>query len=483
VTRAITLATLCALLALAVAAVVQAAPDDAEAQSGSISPAWVTADGAWYSQRSGVKSTLRDVHFVNNLVGWAVGGEADDECLIIRTIDGGLSWHRQACPRAHRLEAVDFVNARVGWAVGLDGQVLRTTDSGDSWIWQDAGTGSSLTDVKAWDENLAWITVRTGQVLKTTNGGASWSLIDFGNTQGLFGIDFVDPSNGWVTGSAGTMMRTTDGGHTWHQQDFRWDDRFVAVDFVDGSFGWVAGAGVKWTWDGGYQWRTQGKDDIDKSLEDVSMPDSEYGWVVGDEGRIYRTTDRGESWQRDAEGMTTRGLRGVHFIDRYEGWVVATGGKIFHYVAPRPVPTEQNTPTHTPPPPPTATPTATNTPPPTATPTPSGPWVSVTQPEGPLLAAPGRNSRFLVTHGNIDVPQPLTCTLTGAVVFDMLGIRGETEFTDTVTSRTRTWAVVIRADEDAAPGDTFDFTARIGSVGTTKAGVIATAAFLPITVR
>jgi len=486
VTRAFVVALALALLAVLTVAVTHAAPTEpVSGGSGfpSTMPNGLAGEGTWYTQRSGVKRTLRDVVFVNNLVGWVVGGERDDDCLIIHTIDGGLSWYPQFCPRARRLEAVDFVNDRVGWAVGLEGQMLHTVDGGASWFRQNVNTKYTVTDIKAWDENLAWATLRTGQVIKTVDGGRDWSIVDFGNRKGLFGIDFVDPNNGWITGSGGLMMRTTDGGITWHQQDFRWDDRFMAVDFVDGNFGWVAGSGIKWTWDGGIQWRSQARHVIDKSLEDISMPDSQYGWVVGDEGTIFRTVDRGEHWVRDAAGMTRRGLRGVHFIDRYEGWVVGTGGKIFHYVAPRPAPTEAATPTPKPTKTPLPSPTATSTPLPTATPTPSGPWISVTWPEGPILAAPGQTTRFEVSHGNIEPPAVLTCTLQGDVVFDMLGIRGKQVFTDTIFSPNRTWSVLVRAGNDADPGQTFAFGADLQGASVEREGVFAFSLLLPVTLR
>jgi hypothetical protein len=91
--------------------------------------------------------------------------------------------------------------------------------------------------------------------LKTTNGGATWFGIParLSGSQGLHVFDayFQNADVGFVNGNSG-LARTTDGGITWER-----------VPSVVGTF------------------------------LSMSWPDSIHGWVVGYDGKIYRTTNGG----------------------------------------------------------------------------------------------------------------------------------------------------------------------------------------------
>ncbi|MBN1165386.1 MAG: hypothetical protein JXB45_12465 [Candidatus Krumholzibacteriota bacterium] len=63
------------------------------------------------------------------------------------------------------------------------------------------------------------------------------------------------------------------------------------------------------------------------NANDVYFADQDYGWVVGQEGTVVRTTDGGETWQ--GSRIEDIDIRGVNFLDREKGWVVGRGGRIF----------------------------------------------------------------------------------------------------------------------------------------------------------
>ncbi|MEO8167222.1 MAG: T9SS type A sorting domain-containing protein [bacterium] len=89
--------------------------------------------------------------------------------------------------------------------------------------------------------------------LKTTDGGASWFSIPAHIPAGSFGIIdayFQNPDIGFVSGDG--LARTTDAGITWN--------------IVSGVTG---------------------------NLTYMSWPDSLHGWVVGGDGKMFRTTDGG----------------------------------------------------------------------------------------------------------------------------------------------------------------------------------------------
>ena len=98
---------------------------------------WVVGDGgdvlltrdsgeswiaAWNEPGGAVAGAeLTSAHFVTKDLGWAVSRDA----VILRTLDGGLTWERVFEANRKGLRAVTFTTGGAGWAVGDDGLVVR----------------------------------------------------------------------------------------------------------------------------------------------------------------------------------------------------------------------------------------------------------------------------------------------------------------------------------------------------------------------
>src|SRR4051812_15160310 len=82
-------------------------------------------------------AALHAVQFADKNEGWAVG----DEGVIWHTIDGGQHWERQPTGVRASLRSLHFVNPYFGWVAGREelagggsaGVVLCTQDGGVSW--------------------------------------------------------------------------------------------------------------------------------------------------------------------------------------------------------------------------------------------------------------------------------------------------------------------------------------------------------------
>ncbi len=57
------------------------------------------------------------------------------------------------------------------------------------------------------------------------------------------------------------------------------------------------------------------------------MVDSLNGWIVGQGGLIWSTTDGGENWSVQPTPVTSD-LRALWFVDRFRGWAVGDNGVI-----------------------------------------------------------------------------------------------------------------------------------------------------------
>ena len=66
-------------------------------------------------------------------------------------------------------------------------------------------------------------------------------------------------------------------------------------------------------------------------LHGVFFADASIGWIVGEEGRIYKTTDGGLTWAAQNSGTSAALLR-VQFLSTTTGWIVGGQGTILKTV-------------------------------------------------------------------------------------------------------------------------------------------------------
>ena len=125
--------------------------------------------------------------FIDDLNGWAVGGELEDGVgsLVQRTTDGGRTWKVLFADGAgFPLRDVVFTDALHGWAVSssgtLVGSLIATTDGGRSWVEQ-FGAGP-LETVDFTDRLHGVVRGLDGDspqrpiTLITADGGRTWSI-------------------------------------------------------------------------------------------------------------------------------------------------------------------------------------------------------------------------------------------------------------------------------------------------------------------
>ena len=333
---------------------------------------WKTVmEGDWSSH-------LYDVHFISEKSGWAVGNAVDvtpgldfgeeGESLIIHTMDGGDTWHRQNSGIFGKpLRKVYFRSALEGWCVGEEGVLVHTSDGGETWKLIETGTKNNLSDFFI-RKTAGWIVGDWGTLLQTTDGGQTFAKVTgsvFGDKL-LKGIYFVDETHGWIVAyntptstaekNVGYIYQTTDGGVTWKEQ-FATVTALFSLHFTDNQTGWVVGdrRSVFVTSDGGSTWQfvTDGSNQRHKTsygqpeylgkeplhtftLYDIEFTDTQNGWIVGDLGVILHTSSGGKGkWKHQRGGPRFHNsadavLLGVDFVSKQLGWVVGENGTILH---------------------------------------------------------------------------------------------------------------------------------------------------------
>ncbi len=118
----------------------------------------------------------------------------------------------------------------------------------------------------------------------------------------LFRIRFKDANNGLIAGVGGVVLRSTDGGRTWRYVKTDRKQALFAVDSVNGRSIAVGEKGlVRVSLDGGETWRRpeRGFPTVFTFMRDIDFsPDHAAGYIVGQRGKILRSTDEGASWSR-----------------------------------------------------------------------------------------------------------------------------------------------------------------------------------------
>jgi photosystem II stability/assembly factor-like uncharacterized protein len=176
----------------------------------------------WRALATGVHPDLTRVRALDANVLF-VGGD----CAMRRSDDGGATFARvratgreRNCPA--ELESFSFVDPMTGYVLLSNGAVRRTTDGGHTFAARAAlpGTAAAGGAPPAAPTDIWFLSSETGialagkAVYRTTDGGASWSAA-FAAAEELNGLLFVSATTGYATGDAKTLLKTTDGGVTW----------------------------------------------------------------------------------------------------------------------------------------------------------------------------------------------------------------------------------------------------------------------------
>lgn len=284
-------------------------------------------------------SSYADVDFVDNNTGWIISG-----LNILNTTNRGESWTEQSSPTSRGLTDILMIDQNNGYIAGRGGTILKTMDGGMNWVSKVSNTNYTLKKLDFINDNTGWIVGDndsdfTGIILKTTDGGNNWINQTPSNTPRLVGVSFIDSLKGWAIsggGSAydhGEILHTTDGGNSWSIQDWGFQYDLTEVLFVDSTKGFILGYdplnrfSVYKTLNGGNTWQNTSFNP--GALYDIKFVNKDSGWIVGEFGNIYSTSDGGDNWKEQLS-FTHQDLYAIDFIDEKNGWVVGWWGTILH---------------------------------------------------------------------------------------------------------------------------------------------------------
>lgn len=280
---------------------------------------------------------INDIYFIDENLGFAIGGNRYDEGYIFKTTDRGQTWDRiqdsainiDTETGLQTLNGINFYNDSIGQIVGHGGKILRTEDGGESWSMIINGSWASFTDIYMHSSRSATI-ISSGAYSDGAifNATTEWYTFDRKEVEfAARSIHFIDPNIGFIAGY-GVVQKTTDGGNTYQILDLK-NDYFFDISFPTSNTGYVCGweGGVYKTENQGETWKTVNPSNkvfgARQHYENIDFINENQGVVCGYNGHILYTNDGGNSWQK----LETNTKENFHSIYFYDEQTVFAGGE------------------------------------------------------------------------------------------------------------------------------------------------------------
>ncbi len=279
---------------------------------------------------------------------WAVGSGG----TILRSADRGRTWINVTSPTTNDLNDIFMRSSTVGYAVGNAGTFLRTTDGGATWTIPSTPGSQDLKCVRAFMSSsgspvvytyYVWAVGAGGAIYVSADSGATWSAASSGTTQDLNWIDqpFGSATTGqqvlYVCGNGGVILKSVNSGTSWSLLNSGTTANLYSIGVARHrhlpsvqEYGWAVGDNgtILRTTDSGATWVPQVVPELaGKKLKSVSVVTSLVAKVVAEDGTVAKTKDGGATWTIVSSGAPA--LNCAKFVDPALGWAVGPNGKAY----------------------------------------------------------------------------------------------------------------------------------------------------------
>ncbi len=168
-----------------------------------------SSGGQFYEPQSNTTQNLNGIFMLDLCTGWVVG----DGGVILKTLNGGLSWQQQSSSTTANLRDVHFANADQGWAVGDGGVIVVTSNGGANWATETSGVTADLKSVHTNSVNAVYAVGANGTIVKRTLCSymlsATTAAIAFGGGNGSVNVTTTAGCAWMATSNANWLMITS----------------------------------------------------------------------------------------------------------------------------------------------------------------------------------------------------------------------------------------------------------------------------------
>lgn len=242
------------------------------------------------------------------------------------------------------------IDAQNLWLSGGSGEYYHSTDGGvQIQVFEIPDNYSFLHDIAVWDDSLLLIgggcyfpfdQCPGNLVLSAGSDGANWQIKQLDTMPFAIGViqhfDLHPDGQLYALSDYGGIYYSPDLGQNWTSIPVLPDfsiNIFSSVQFIDTQVGYVMGSKyiqpnshsfrLFKTVNGGLEW-TQ----VLEFVTDASgyqhifhFLDADTGFVPGDAGIIYKTTDGGQTWMEQQVGSSDEAVHRIQFADNQTGYL------------------------------------------------------------------------------------------------------------------------------------------------------------------
>jgi len=263
------------------------------------------------------KIDFRDVEGFNKNTAIVMG--IASPARFYKTTDGGQNWKLVYFDDREGVffDGMSFWNKNDGIAFSdpVDGQhlLIRTTDGGDTWheipkegfphkLNPEFGFAASGTGIPVQGRKTVWLGMGgvKSRVFKSEDGGMNWSVAETpvvhgGQSTGIYSVAFKNKKVGISVGGdytnqsiKNTMAYTNDGGATWHLPEKQTHQYRECVAHYRGNIFFAVGpSGFDMTTDNGKNWYPHYWE-VNNLTAVAFAKRSNVGFAVGKGGQIYK---------------------------------------------------------------------------------------------------------------------------------------------------------------------------------------------------
>lgn len=292
------------------------------------------SQSGWFVQKSGSDSYLWDIEMFDEFTAVMAASEG----TVFRTSNGGTNWIQNQLFTGGDLFALEFPVNSTGYAAGSGGRIYKSTNSGINWFQIFSPTGNSILAMEFINVSTGFIgggTSNDGEIFKTTNGGLNWTEYGPGVLYPqVISIHFPSVNIGYAAGDHSLIMKSSNGGLNWSQQNSGLNNvTFFSVFFINDNTGFatnpIPGSIIKTT-NGGANWNINYQNN-DHFLVIVNFPAPDTGFAAGGaigQNVVLKTINGGNNWQPTYLNFTGH-LNSFDFINSKTGYMTGDEGRLY----------------------------------------------------------------------------------------------------------------------------------------------------------
>ncbi|RMD51081.1 MAG: hypothetical protein D6830_01225, partial [Ignavibacteria bacterium] len=203
-----------------------------------------------------------------------------------------------------------------------------------SWTRVHPKLQDQIQDVVAINSQIVVAVGSNGGLFSTSNGGTTWNTAGAASNSNYYDVDFA---GGFLcaVGTHGTVAVSRDSANSWTiLNDATIVGDMMAVDFINSADGWIGGQNgvIYHTTNQGTTWSVQNPATLSSAafIRDIYFVNASKGFVAGTNGTYGYTTDGGATWNISEASVNFQGkiFFDIEFTDVSNGWMLGTSDAI-----------------------------------------------------------------------------------------------------------------------------------------------------------